>query len=158
MVWTFGAGPKVFIYESAVLVVGYSYGYFDLKDLFKVGGILTIVTRSSCGCWCRSTGRSSGSGASRVLVAGFWLGPAHAGPFVYGGGSMRRVGRLKPSRYTSLHTLAAELHRTTAPAGRTTASVPARRRQHPHDGASKPHHTVRTPYDSVSPPHRPAHI
>lgn len=44
MVWTFGAGPKVFIYESAVLVVGYSYGYFDLKDLFKVGGILTIVT------------------------------------------------------------------------------------------------------------------
>src|SRR5216683_2374009 len=29
MIWTFGAGPKVFMYESAVLVVGYSYGYFD---------------------------------------------------------------------------------------------------------------------------------
>ena len=26
MIWTFGAGPKIFIYESAVLVVGYSYG------------------------------------------------------------------------------------------------------------------------------------
>jgi sodium-dependent dicarboxylate transporter 2/3/5 len=44
MVWTFGAGPKVFMYESAVLVVGYSYGYFDAKDLLKVGGLLTIVT------------------------------------------------------------------------------------------------------------------
>ncbi len=37
MIWTFGAGPKVFIYESAVLVVGYSYGYFNNKDMLKVG-------------------------------------------------------------------------------------------------------------------------
>ena len=44
MIWTFGAGPKIFMYESAVLVVGYSYGYFDSKDLFKVGAILSIVT------------------------------------------------------------------------------------------------------------------
>ena len=28
---------------SAVLVVGYSYGYFTVKDLFKVGAILTVV-------------------------------------------------------------------------------------------------------------------
>src|SRR5256885_4140951 len=44
MIWTFGAGPKLFIYESAVLVVGYSYGYFDNKDMLKVGAVLSIVT------------------------------------------------------------------------------------------------------------------
>ena len=44
MIWTFGAGPKLFIYESAVLVVGYSYGYFDNKDMLKVGALLSIVT------------------------------------------------------------------------------------------------------------------
>jgi sodium-dependent dicarboxylate transporter 2/3/5 len=44
MIWTFGAGPKVFIYESAVLVVGYSYGYFSNKDMLKVGAILSVVT------------------------------------------------------------------------------------------------------------------
>lgn len=44
MVWTFGAGPKLFIYESTVLVVGYSYGYFTPKDLFKIGAILSVVT------------------------------------------------------------------------------------------------------------------
>jgi len=44
MIWTFGAGPKLFMYESAVLVVGYSYGYFDNKDLLKVGALLSIIT------------------------------------------------------------------------------------------------------------------
>ena len=44
MIWTFGAGPKIFIYESAVLVVGYSYGYFTNKDMLKVGAILSVVT------------------------------------------------------------------------------------------------------------------
>jgi solute carrier family 13 (sodium-dependent dicarboxylate transporter), member 2/3/5 len=44
MIWTFGAGPKIFIYESAVLVVGYSYGYFNSKDMLKVGAILSVVT------------------------------------------------------------------------------------------------------------------
>jgi sodium-dependent dicarboxylate transporter 2/3/5 len=43
MIWTFGAGAKVFIYQSAVLVVGYSYGYFTTKDMFKVGLTLTFV-------------------------------------------------------------------------------------------------------------------
>jgi anion transporter len=43
MIWTFGAGAKVFIYQSAVLVVGYSYGYFDSRDMFKVGIVLTVV-------------------------------------------------------------------------------------------------------------------
>jgi sodium-dependent dicarboxylate transporter 2/3/5 len=44
MVWTFGAGPKIFMYESAVLVVGYSYGYFTSRDMMKVGAVLSVVT------------------------------------------------------------------------------------------------------------------
>ena len=43
LVWTFGAGGKVFVYESAVLVVGYSYGYFTARDMFVMGLLLTIV-------------------------------------------------------------------------------------------------------------------
>jgi len=43
MIWTFGAGGKIFVYQSAVLVVGYSYGYFSARDMFKVGAVLTVV-------------------------------------------------------------------------------------------------------------------
>jgi len=43
MIWTFAAGGKMFVYQSAVLVVGYSYGYFDARDMLKVGAALTIV-------------------------------------------------------------------------------------------------------------------
>ncbi len=43
MIWTFAAGGKIFVYQSAVLVVGYSYGYFDGRDMFRVGAALTIV-------------------------------------------------------------------------------------------------------------------
>lgn len=43
MIWTFAAGGKIFVYQSAVLIVGYSYGCFDAKDLLKVGFILTLL-------------------------------------------------------------------------------------------------------------------
>ena len=43
MVWTFAAGGKLFVYQSGVMVVGYSYGYFETKDMFKVGAWLTVV-------------------------------------------------------------------------------------------------------------------
>ena len=43
MIWTFASGGKIFVYQSAVLIVGYSYGFFDAKDLLKVGIILTAV-------------------------------------------------------------------------------------------------------------------
>jgi sodium-dependent dicarboxylate transporter 2/3/5 len=43
MIWTFAAGGKIFMYQSPVLVVGYSYGQFEAKDLLKIGIILTIV-------------------------------------------------------------------------------------------------------------------
>jgi anion transporter len=43
MIWTFASGGKIFVYQSAVLIAGYSYGYFESKDLLKVGFILTVV-------------------------------------------------------------------------------------------------------------------
>ncbi len=43
MVWSFGAGGKLFAYQSAVLIVGYAYGYFRHTDLIKIGTLLTIV-------------------------------------------------------------------------------------------------------------------
>jgi len=43
MIWTFAAGGKIFAYQSAPLIVGYSFGYFEAKDLLKVGFILTVV-------------------------------------------------------------------------------------------------------------------
>lgn len=43
MIWSFAAGPKIFVYQSGVMVVGYSYGYFEGKDLLKIGFLLTIL-------------------------------------------------------------------------------------------------------------------
>ena len=43
MVWTFAASAQVFVYQSAVLILGYSYGYYQPKDLFKIGGTLAVV-------------------------------------------------------------------------------------------------------------------
>ena len=43
MIWTFAAGGKIFMYQSPVLIVGYSYGQFEAKDLLKVGLVLTVV-------------------------------------------------------------------------------------------------------------------
>jgi solute carrier family 13 (sodium-dependent dicarboxylate transporter), member 2/3/5 len=43
LVWAFAAGGKIFVYQSGVLVTGYSYGYFEAKDLLRVGFVLTLV-------------------------------------------------------------------------------------------------------------------
>lgn len=43
MIWTFAAGGKLFAYQSAVLIVGMSYGYFNSRDLFRLGVMLTLV-------------------------------------------------------------------------------------------------------------------
>ena len=43
MIWTFGAGGKLFAYQSGVLIVGMSYGYFSSRDLFRIGLLLTLV-------------------------------------------------------------------------------------------------------------------
>jgi len=43
MIWTFGSAGKLFVYQSAVLIVGYSFGYFRASDLVRMGLLLTIV-------------------------------------------------------------------------------------------------------------------
>jgi len=43
MLWTFAAGGKLFVYQSAPLIVGYSYGYFDTRDMLRVGLLLTVI-------------------------------------------------------------------------------------------------------------------
>ena len=43
MIWTFAAGGKLFAYQSGVLIVGYSYGYFAASDLVRIGAWLTVV-------------------------------------------------------------------------------------------------------------------
>jgi di/tricarboxylate transporter len=43
LIWTFAAGGKLFAYQSGVLVVGYSYGYFEARDLIKMGAWLTLL-------------------------------------------------------------------------------------------------------------------
>ena len=43
MIWTFAAGGKIFVYQSAVMIVGYSYGHFEARDMLRVGICLTII-------------------------------------------------------------------------------------------------------------------
>lgn len=43
MVWTFSSGATIFMYQNAVLIVGYSYGYFTSKDLFRLGLWLSVA-------------------------------------------------------------------------------------------------------------------
>jgi len=43
MIWTFAAGGKIFVYQSGVIIVGYSYGYFDSGDMLRMGLALTVV-------------------------------------------------------------------------------------------------------------------
>jgi anion transporter len=43
MIWTFAAGGKIFAYQSAVMIVGYSYGFFAARDLLRIGAWLTVV-------------------------------------------------------------------------------------------------------------------
>ena len=43
LLWTFSAGGKLFAYQSGVLVLGYSYGYFEARDLVRIGALLTLV-------------------------------------------------------------------------------------------------------------------
>jgi di/tricarboxylate transporter len=43
MVWTFAVGGKIFIYQSIVVIAGYSFGSFDARDVLKVGGFLVVA-------------------------------------------------------------------------------------------------------------------
>jgi di/tricarboxylate transporter len=43
LIWAFAAGGKIFVYQSGVMIVGYSYGYFQGKDLLRIGFWLTVI-------------------------------------------------------------------------------------------------------------------
>jgi anion transporter len=43
MLWTFATGGKVFVYQMSALALGYSFGCFTTKDLFKLGLALFFV-------------------------------------------------------------------------------------------------------------------
>jgi di/tricarboxylate transporter len=43
LIWAFAAGGKIFVYQSGVLAAGYSYGYFNARDVFRVGLCVTIL-------------------------------------------------------------------------------------------------------------------
>src|SRR5215471_9572471 len=43
MLWVFSSGGKIFVYQSGVLVIGYSYGYFRAKDILRLGLIMSAV-------------------------------------------------------------------------------------------------------------------
>jgi sodium-dependent dicarboxylate transporter 2/3/5 len=43
MIWTFASGGKIFVYQSAVMIAGYSYGYFTPKDLLRLGLCMSLV-------------------------------------------------------------------------------------------------------------------
>jgi di/tricarboxylate transporter len=43
LIWNFSTTSKIFVYQSSVLMLGYAYGYFETKDLFRLGLALTIV-------------------------------------------------------------------------------------------------------------------
>jgi hypothetical protein len=43
MLWVFASSGKIFVYQSAVLMVGYGYGYFRAKDILVMGLLMSIV-------------------------------------------------------------------------------------------------------------------
>jgi di/tricarboxylate transporter len=43
MLWAFSAGGKIFVYQSGVLIVGYAYGYFEARDIFRLGWIMSLI-------------------------------------------------------------------------------------------------------------------
>ena len=43
LLWTFAAGGKLFVYQSSVLVLGYSFGYFRPIDMIKIGVAITLI-------------------------------------------------------------------------------------------------------------------
>ena len=43
MLWVFASSGKIFVYQSAVLMVGYGYGYFRAKDVLMMGLLMSVV-------------------------------------------------------------------------------------------------------------------
>ena len=43
LIWQYATRGTLFAYQSSVIVMGYSFGYFDGRDLLKYGAVLTII-------------------------------------------------------------------------------------------------------------------
>jgi anion transporter len=43
LIWQYATGGTLFAYQSSILVMGYSYGCFDSRDLLKYGAVLTVT-------------------------------------------------------------------------------------------------------------------
>jgi hypothetical protein len=43
LIWSFAVGGKLFAYRFGMLIVGDSYGYFEARDLVRVGAWLAVV-------------------------------------------------------------------------------------------------------------------
>ena len=43
MIWTLSSSATVFLYQNAVLIVGYSYGFFTARDLFRLGLWMSVI-------------------------------------------------------------------------------------------------------------------
>jgi di/tricarboxylate transporter len=43
LLWVFAGTGKLFVYQNAALMLGYSYGCFTGRDVLKVGAVLTVV-------------------------------------------------------------------------------------------------------------------
>jgi solute carrier family 13 (sodium-dependent dicarboxylate transporter), member 2/3/5 len=43
MIWAFSGAAKLFVYQSSTLILGYSYGYFSNRDLFRFGACMTVI-------------------------------------------------------------------------------------------------------------------
>ncbi len=43
LVWNYSVSSYLFVYQSPVLVLAYSFGYFTIKDLIKVGFLFTLI-------------------------------------------------------------------------------------------------------------------
>jgi di/tricarboxylate transporter len=43
ILWAVTSGSCLFVYQSSIFVLGYSYGYFTSRDVLKVGAVLTVL-------------------------------------------------------------------------------------------------------------------
>jgi anion transporter len=43
LVWSFATGGKLFVYQSLVLIAGYSFGCFNARDVFRIGIFFLIA-------------------------------------------------------------------------------------------------------------------
>jgi di/tricarboxylate transporter len=43
LVWSFATGGKLFIYQSLVLIAGYSLGAFDARDVLRLGAFFLVA-------------------------------------------------------------------------------------------------------------------